>query len=505
MPPGKSRKEVKKMSKDQRKSGPLDDGPSGRRSELRVTDPGSAVNSEDLMDKFSDIQVPPHLTDLGNCQHLVTAFGASLRYCWLWSKWLIWNGTRWKKDDIGLIYLRAKETIRLIYILAGGKDGMATEIEDKDMAKHALKSESSRALEAMVKLARSEPGVPVLPGELDSDLFKLNVLNGTVNLRTGELKHHEKADLITKIAPVEFNKDAKCPLLLEFLDKIMAGNAKLIGFLQRAVGYSLTGDVSERVLFVLHGPGDNGKTTFVETIRALVGDYGLETPVKTLLVKRDEGISNDIAGLRGARLVTASESEEGRRLAEAMIKALTGNKDIRARFLYTESFQFRPECKIWLDTNHKPVIRGTDPAIWNRIKLIPFSVVIPESKQDKHFGDKLKEELPGILAWAVQGCLAWQRDTLSVPSEVKTATTSYRLDMDILGSFLEDCCVVSPNVQTTVKALWNAYLEWCEGNGEKPIGKRTFGMRLAERGFDRAKSMDKRLWKGVCLTSEPPL
>jgi len=267
----------------------------------------------------------------------------------------------------------------------------------------------------------------------------------------------------------------------------MDGNKELIGFLQRAVGYSLTGDTSEQVLFILYGTGNNGKTTFLTTIGSLLGDYALQTPTETLLIKRNTTIPNDIARLKGARLVTAIEAEEGRRLAEALVKQMTGGDRLAARFLHAEWFEFTPAHKIFLGTNHKPVIRGTDLAIWRRIRLVPFSVVIPEEKRDKHFAQKLLPELPGILNWALQGCLTWQREGLKTPREVQEATSAYKAEMDQLAGFLDDCCITRKGQRVRGNELYKAYREWCERNTERAISGTRFGRRLVERGINKTK------------------
>ncbi len=484
--------------------GPSSSEPNNIGTAVSIQDESSSIKPGvgGEFERTPDMICHPHATDLGNAQNLVIAYGSSLRYCWPWRTWFVWDGTRWKRDETGLVHRRAKETVHFIYIRAAGRDGKAIDI-DKRRAEHALRSESSRALNAMVDLARSEPGIPVLPDELDSDPWLLNVLNGTLDLRTGQLKRHDKRDLITRVTPAAYDPEARAPTWGDFLNRIMGGNPQLMDFLQRAVGYSLTGKTSERCLFFLHGQGANGKTTFLETIKTLMGEYGLRTPTETLLIHRGNGIPNDIARLCGVRFVIASESEEGQRFAEATIKDLTGNDTVTARFLHAEFFDFRPECKVWLASNHKPVIRGTDKAIWDRIKLIPFTVTIPEPEQDPGLLDKLREELPGILSWAVEGALSWRESGLGVPEEVRTATASYREEMDILGSFLADCCVISPTAQATAKELGEIYRGWCERNGEKPVGKRSFGMRLAERGFDSYRGTGgTRTWLGIGLNSD---
>src|SRR5262249_35693849 len=286
---------------------------------------------------------------------------------------------------------RAKETVLNMY-------AEAHEIENeslrKDLAEHALRSESEARLRAMVSLAATDPDLHVPPSQLDADPWLLNLENGTLDLHTGKLGSHRRSDLITRLAPVGWDPAAKCPRWKAFLADVFSGDDALIGYVQRAAGYSLTGDTSERILLILHGEGANGKTTFLETLTAALGDYAARTPTETLLAKRPDAIPNDVARLKGTRFVTASEAGEGVQLAEARVKELTGRDRVPARFLHREWFEFCPEFKLWLATNHKPVIRGTDKAIWDRIRLVPFTVRIAKMKQDKHLLEKLRMELP---------------------------------------------------------------------------------------------------------------
>jgi putative DNA primase/helicase len=265
------------------------------------------------------------------------------------------------------------------------------------------------------------------------------------------------------------------------------------------VGYSLTGDTREQVLFLLHGSGANGKSTFLEVIQALLGEYALQTPAETLVQKQGEGIPNDVARLKGARFVAASETEEGKRLAEGMVKKMTGGDVLTARFLHQEYFEFKPEFKLFLATNHKPLIRGTDHAIWRRIRLIPFQVQIPDAEKDKALPEKLKAERSGILTWALEGCRSWQQEGLSTPAEVLQATEAYRDEMDILKDFLESCCIEKAEAEAKVSDLYAAYVAWCEANGERPLTQRAFGMKLSERGLGQRRTKVARYWVGIGL------
>jgi putative DNA primase/helicase len=302
------------------------------------------------------------LTDLGNAERLVYHFGEQIRYCHAWKKWLVWDGVRWVVDQSGQIYQIAKKVVRKIYreVQSASESNVRREI-----ARHAYASESDRRIAAMISLAQSE--VSIRPELLNADPWLLNCLNGTIDLRTGRLLPHTMEHFITKLAPVNCDPNAGCERWLEFLDRIMDGNEQLISFLQRAIGYALTGETSEQCLFIFHGSGANGKSTFLQAISSILGDYAMSTPTETLLVKRRGAIPNDVARLKGARFVIACEADAENRLAESLIKQMTGGDTISARFLHQEWFDFDPTHKVFFGTNHKPVIRGTDYAIWRRV------------------------------------------------------------------------------------------------------------------------------------------
>ncbi|HHT9136449.1 MAG TPA: DNA primase family protein [Candidatus Wunengus sp. YC60] len=439
-------------------------------------------------------------TDLGNAKRLVAQHGNKIRFCFAWKKWLIWDGKAWHVDNDGQILRLAKDTVKRIYEEAAT---IADTQQRQSIAKWAVSSESEHRLNAMVSLAQSEPGVPISPQELDVNPFLLNCLNGTIDLKTGKLKPHDPKDFITKIVPVEYNTDAGCPRWIGFLETIFNWNYDIILFIQRAAGYSLTGDISEQCIFLLHGSGCNGKTTFIDGVSLLFGAYAQSADFETFLIKKNESIRNDIARMTGKRFISAIEAEGERRLAEVLVKQLTGGDTITARFLFGEYFDFKPTFKIWLAANHKPNIKGTDHAIWRRIRLIPFNVTIPEEKriqQSKLLSD-FKNELPGILTWAVQGCLAWQKNGLQTPEEVKSATIGYKNEMDAVGIFLNECCVMSNDsaVKTMSGILYEAYKKWCVENGEFSLDNRKFGKRLAEHGLQGGQANGKRFWIGVGL------
>jgi putative DNA primase/helicase len=460
---------------------------------VKVPVPVHSKNGQVKSDK------PLPLTDLGLAERLVDKYGQSMRYCHPWGKWLCWDGKRWRIDESGMAMRLAKLTVRAIYLEAAAAE---TKEEADALGAFARRSESRARIEAMLALAQSEPGIPVMPEELDANPWLLNMGNGTYDFGNGgEQREHRREDLITKLVSVDYDPKADCPTWRAFLDRVLARKQPLICFLQRTVGYACTGSTRERVIFILFGTGRNGKSTFLEVIGTLLGDYAQATPTETLLARRDTGIPNDVAKLKGARFVSTVETDQGARLAEAKLKALSGRDPIPARFMRGEWFTFMPEFKLLLATNHKPVIRGTDAAIWDRIRLIPFEVRIPEAEEDQELPTKLRAELPGILAWAVQGCLDWQHNGLGTPSEVRVATNQYRAEMDTLADFLEDLCVVGTGLKSTAGALYDEYKKWCDGAGEKYVRQKEFGQQLDERGFTRGREgKDRtRIWIGIGL------
>jgi putative DNA primase/helicase len=443
-----------------------------------------------------------NLNDRGNAERLIARHGPDLRYCYPWASWLIWNGQSWQRDDTGEPARRMKETMRAFLVDMRQLDADDDELRKK-LLKHALESEAAARIRAALELARSEDGIPVLPEQLDAHPMLLNVGNGVIDLTTGELRPHDRAQLATKIGPVDYSPDATAPRWDAFLERVLPA-PDLRAFMQRYIGYSLTALTTEQVLAILYGPGANGKSVFVETIRAVLGDYGMQAPAETFIERRDT-IPNDVARLRGTRFVAATETGEGRRLNEALVKRMTGGDTIVARFMRGEWFEFPATFKVVLATNHRPEIRGTDEAIWRRIRLVPFTVTIPTEERDPTLAAQLREELPGILAWAVAGCLAWQRDGLNTAEAVDAATTAYRGDMDMLGEFFEECCVIDPNVRAKAGDLYATFTAWGERNGTpkaERLSQQSFGRRLSERGYAQERRNSGRWWVGVGIRDD---
>lgn len=426
-----------------------------------------------------------NLTHLGNAERFAAQYSANIKYCHAWKKWLIWDETRWRLDHKDQVVTLAGRTARSIY-------AEAKAISDDDLKtafqKHSRKSESAYNLEAITKLARSCPNIPITPDELDADPWLFNCANGTIDLRTGKLRGHSREDLLTKISPVDYRPDAECPIWQDFLHRVLGGNTDLIVFIQKAMGYSLTGAVNEKALFFLHGNGDNGKTTLLEAIRPIMGDYAGTVDIEALMKKAQTSEKERaFADLLGKRFVTSSEAAEGEALHEARIKYLTGMGLLSGRRIYGSAFEFYPQFKLFIDANHKPPISGTEEAIWNRFRLIPFTVSIPKAEQDKQLLVKLANEAPGILAWAVQGCLRWQQEGLSAPTKVTQATEEYRNQMDPVTDFIEDCCNVNPEAFTLSADLYGAYGDWCNSFREKPISEKAFAMALERQGYSKGR------------------
>ncbi|MEX2599302.1 MAG: phage/plasmid primase, P4 family [Dehalococcoidia bacterium] len=439
---------------------------------------------------------PRRLTDLGNAERLVDAFGDTLRFVPVWG-WVRWDGKRWQREDDAAVEAVAAQVVRNIYREAAD---CPDDNRRQEIVRHAVQSEGRARIAAMRELARGF--LLMAHAEFDRDPWLLNVGNGTIDLRTGKLLPHDPARFISKLAPIEFDPDAACPLWLSFQDKITAGSADLQRFKQRYWGYSLTGSTVEQCFAIYYGSGQNGKSTEMDIMSELLGDYALSSSFSTFVERRPNhgGPSEDLARLDGARLVTAVESERGQRLAESVVKQVTGGDVINARFLNKNSFDFRPQFKMVLASNHKPEIRGTDYAIWRRVRLVPFKVTIPPEQADMNLKDKLRAEQSGILNWALAGCASWIRDGLGTAEEVTQATAAYRAEMDILGEFLGSCCTPDNGLAVAAGDLYAAYQQWCEASGEAPVKQRTFGSLLAERGFAKGKgTRGTRYWYGIGL------
>ncbi len=433
-------------------------------------------------------------TDAGNAVALVELHGHRFRWVPLWERWLVYDGRRWRHDTLGEVMQAAKAVAQHRW-----DEALAMEhgtARDKALG-WARQCENAGRLDAMVRLARSEPGVAIDPDALDADPWLLNCGNGTLDLRNGELYAHDPADLITKVCAADYDPDAVAPTWDRFMREVQP-DPDMRDYLRRAVGYSLTGAQDEQCIFVSCGTGANGKSVWTGTLRRVLGDYARQASADILV--NAEAHPTGVADLQGARFVVASELDDGRRLAEATVKALTGGDRVKARFMRQDFFEFDPSHTLWLATNHRPIITGTDHGIWRRVKLIPWAVTIAETDQDRQLADRLSLELPGVLAWAVRGCAEWTMRGLADPDTVRDATADYRAEMDMLGTFLDDACIADPDARVQASDLYTAYTRWCDDNGERAVTQRRLGQALTERGFDRRKYGPARRWHWFGIT-----
>lgn len=433
------------------------------------------------------------LTDLGNAERFAEDHADELRFV-PGIGWHTWDGARWSLDRTGEAMRRAKRTARSIHVEAAE---ISSDDERKRVSRHALASERRPRLEAMVKLAESDLPLIANVEQLDADPMLLNVENATIDLGTGRPRPHDRGDLITRVAPVRFDLAARCPTWMDCLDT-WTGDGVETGYLQRAVGYSLTGATSEQCLFLLDGEGANGKTTFLETIGALCGDYSASAAAATFMASGGSSVRSDLARLRGRRFVRAAEVEEGDRFAEVLIKQLTGGDTVVARFLYRDEFEFRPAFKLWIAANRLPEIRGTDHAIWRRIRRVPFPTKI--TRPDRQLPARLRAELPGILNWAIEGAVAWGAEGLGVPDTVRSATQDYRREQDSVGEFIEARCELAPDAEATPTELRDSYEEFCAAAGVDPVTPQAFRASLVSRGLSRGRRREGRFWSGIGVT-----
>lgn len=436
-------------------------------------------------DKQCVVEMPKNnydMTDTGNAQRLRDKYKGNIKYSYIRKKWLYWTGKVWTIDQTGEIKKLADEIINDIK-----KEAFAEQDEDKqaELLKWATKTASSKGKEAMVKETQHIEGIPVLMDELDCYNDYLNCQNGIINLRTGELLPHDGNFMMSRISYAEYdNSDKKPELWLKFLDDVTNGDKELQEYLQKCVGYSLSGSIREQCCFFLYGMGNNGKSTFLDTISDLLGTYASNVQPDTIMMKKnDSGANSDIARLKSTRFVTSEEPTEGVRLNEGLVKQLTGGGKVTCRFLYGDEFEYEPEFKIWIGTNHKPVIRGTDVGIWRRIRLIPFEVNIPKDKVDKNLKWKLRKELPQIMKWAVDGCIKWQKDGLELPKCVEQATQEYKVEMDILANFMESCIEIDYVNGELISAqdLFALYGAWAKKNNEFEMTSRKFFIEIAKK------------------------
>ncbi|MBB6594081.1 phage/plasmid primase, P4 family [Ralstonia solanacearum] len=411
---------------------------------------------------------------------LATAFtrryGDDWRYCSLWGKWLVWTGVRWNSDQLLYVTHLSRGICRSASLKA-------------DTARQKTKLASSATIAAVEKIARSDPKHAATADEWDADVWALNTPGGVVDLRTGQLRAHRREDRMTKVttATPRGRNGEGCPAWLAFIADITGGNTDLAAYLQRVVGYCLTGVTSEHALFFLYGTGANGKSVFVNVLTTILGDYAANAPMDTFMEARGDRHPTELAGLRGARLVSSIETEQGRRWNESKVKAITGGDKVSARFMRQDFFDYLPQFKLLIAGNHKPAIRNVDEAMKRRLHLIPFTVTVPPERRDGRLTEKLLKERDGILAWAIEGCLAWQRQRLDPPDCVRSATEEYFDEEDAIGDFLDEEAQCHQQARVAVADVFLRWQEWAGRRGEYVGTSRWLAQQLTNRGFDRTR------------------
>lgn len=464
--------------------------------------PGGTARVED--EKGEEVHLYS-LDDTGNAERMFVNYGKRLRYCYVEKAWYYWDERRWCRDITGTIDRVADDSL----------DVMQNELEiykqidqrnppesgqsmEKAFQRHIKTSRSSKAKTAMKKELQHK--VPIVLSQFDRDKYILNTPSGIISLKENIVRPHDIEKYITKLTGTGIS-DKGCPQWEAFLDTIFCGDREMIRYIQKAVGYSLSGSTSEQCVFFLYGTGRNGKSTFLDTIRAMMGDYAANAQPETIMVsqKNTGGARSDIARLKGARFVTTVEPNEGMRLDEGLIKQLTGGDPVTARFQYSQEFEFTPEFKIWMATNHKPIIRGTDTGIWRRIHLVPFTAAIPENKVDRSLPYKLRKELPAILKWAVDGYALYKSEGLRMPSAVVTAVEDYRREMDVISAFLTACCTVGGGSEQS-SVLYAVYCRWASDNNEYKMSHTRFTTELLKKdGIQREARRDGKYITGISI------
>lgn len=469
-----------------------------------------AVTLTQMIKKAKDIIIPDGITDvgtltfktddLGNAQRLASIYGDIIRYCHETGKWYTYNGTYWKVDDNGAIYRYCWETVRIYQNTAlenfqeirqntlRGAEKYSPEFQEANAQfKWSKNSAVANRIEAMTKTAGNYKYIS--QNQLDTQNSFITCNNVTIDLETGKILKHSPEHYITKKINIDYNPEVETPVFDAFLNRIFNNDKDLINFIQIALGYTMTGETREQCFFIAYGTGSNGKSTLFDIISYILDDYTQNIPTAVLMdnQKRGSEASPELARAKGKRFVIASESKDIATLNENQIKALTGGDTVAVRPLYGQGFEYKPTYKIWLGTNHKPLIKGTDNGIWRRVKMIPFSVTIPEAEQDKLLSEELKIEKAGILNWLIKGALKYYKFGLPKNKTVDDATKEYREEMDILGDFLNDCIDHKDGSSITGKTLYETYKNHCYENGLEPISNTSFGRKLIERGFKKEK------------------
>jgi putative DNA primase/helicase len=481
--------------------------PAARRPTVADLSPGMSGGVGD--DGDVDLERVARLcTDTGNAARFARAMRDRLRYCHALGKWFVWVGDRWAVDQSGRVVALAKKVVLAIF-----DEAKAEPDEDRRaaLADHAVKSQKRERITAAFELAK--PDLAVTADELDADPMLLNCRNGTVDLRTGELRPHRREDYLTKVCRASFDPTAPRATFDRFIARIFRSHPGLVRFAQKAFGYAATGLTREQVLFFLYGSGANGKTTLLDAVSHVLGDYAGKAD-RELLAANDGHPAHptNVADLMGRRFVVCSETNEGGRFDEAKLKDLVGESRLKARFMRQDFFEFTATHKVFLYSNHRPLVRGADDGFWRRMRLVPFVEKIGPEEKDTALPDKLQAEADGVLAWVVEGCRLWLAEGLGEPAEVRDATKAYRQEMDTIGTFLDEATErrerdeISGLQVTGASILYAAYSKWVTDAGERPLSQKRLGTELARRGFvsDRCPQTDRKRWQGIALKVAGP-
>lgn len=463
------------------------------------------INKEVLTQAYKDYQKEKEteprqwlygFNDLGNSELFADEFREELVFVNEQKRWYIWNGRFWEQGIDKIEIKKAKELVSNLQDTCGEYDNSGR------LKDHLHKLSSQRCITAMTSLA--QPDMTICAGEFDADDNLLNVPNGTIKLDTGEIKKHDRKDMISKITRAEYRKEAECPRWEEFIATICGGDQEKISYLQKAIGYSITANTDEKAIFILYGEdGNNGKTTLLETIADMIGDYSSKTRAETILNKNKGTIPNEIAQLKGYHFVHTSELDNSDTLDESLVKSLVGNDSISARLLYSEYETFKPKLKLWIASNHKPKIKGLEDAIWQRIKLIELKQIPERQRKGKsRVAAMFREEYSGILNWALQGYGNYLQEGLTDPPFIKEALKTYKDENGNVEQFIGECCnteIAEDDIQVTVSALYSAYQNYCRDEGIKYLEKQTFSKKLKKLGYENTRKDNQRFWCGIKL------
>jgi putative DNA primase/helicase len=435
------------------------------------------------------------MTDLGYARRLIHVYGDQLRYVPAWRRWLVWDGTRWAHDSTG-------QAPRWMKVIARRLTIGAQSIRDADQRRAAVIAarhrESAHAIAGSLTLASTETELAVPVDALDADPYLLNCANGTLDLRTRELRPHDPADLLTKVTRAAYRPKASSPAWAAFLARVQPGET-MRAYLGRVTGLALEGKVTEHLLPVHYGDGCNGKTTFFEAVSFALGDYAGPGDPELLTARSFDAHPTGTADLFGKRLVLLHETDSGRRLAEATVKRLTGGDEVKARRMREDFWSFTPSHTFAMLTNHKPVIGGTDQGIWRRVRLIPWPVQIPDDEQDGELGDRLQLEADAVLWWLADGYAHWRATGLGDPAPVIKATADWRDESDALGRFLGQRCLTGPHFHVRSAELFAAWCQWCQAEGEEAGTHTAFSAALLKAGFGKRRSSGGYVWDGLGL------